>query len=224
MWPFGALFNLICPPICVVCQGVPAPWDPYLCPECLAEIWRKAERYGRCEEVPFVSWMGWLGSYEGPIRAAIHEMKFGGRKGLARHLGWLLGRRLPPSVPRPRLLVPIPSWRGTERKRGFNQALEIARGLGAEWGVPVRADVLRKVRPTRPQRSLSLVERGTNVRDSFALNAPLAVRGHRVGLVDDVFTTGATLTAAARLLHAAGARELVVFVVGRTPRDCSPAR
>jgi ComF family protein len=120
--------------------------------------------------------------------------------------------------------VPVPLHRRRLRQRGFNQADDLARGLG----VPVVA-VLRRVRRTRPQVELPAVERQSNVAGAFALARPCRARdiaGRIVVLVDDVATTGATLEACARVLSRAGAREVRGLTAARvaSPGPPSPPR
>ena len=107
-------------------------------------------------------------------------------------------------------MVPVPLHRTRQRTRGFNQAAEIARRLP----LPV-AHALERVRATRSQTDLPAAQRHANVRGAFVLTARVDVRGAIVVLVDDVSTTGATLEACARVLTAAGAREVRALTVAR---------
>ncbi|MBI3889961.1 MAG: ComF family protein [Candidatus Wallbacteria bacterium] len=214
------LLDLIFPEVCRVCGADPARWSPYLCPDCEAEIWRPGMRFGECADIPFVTWIGWLGPYQGAVRTAVHAMKFGRQRAFARHLGWMLARRMPHQAPRPDLIVPIPLSRQAFSKRGFNQAEELALGMADALGVAARPGLLRRRVTGRPQRSLPLAERVANVRDCFELGAATLLRNRRVALVDDVATTGATMAAAARLLRCAGAAEVSAYVVARTEKRC----
>lgn len=121
---------------------------------------------------------------------------------------------LPPSIPD--LLIPVPLHPSRLRKRGYNQALELARPLGRRLGIPVRHDVLRRTRCTGAQTELDAAARVGNVRGAFAL-ASLPAQRH-VALVDDVMTTGATLAEAALVLLAAGMDRVDVWALARTPR------
>jgi ComF family protein len=109
------------------------------------------------------------------------------------------------------LVVPVPLHGARERERGFNQAAALARAMD----LPVCHALVRRV-ATPPQASLSGVARRSNLRGAFALarHAP-AVAGRRVALVDDVLTTGATLSAAAEALGAAGPAEIVAVTAAR---------
>ena len=112
-------------------------------------------------------------------------------------------------------LVPVPITPARLRKRGFNQALEIARILGRCRGVPITRAVHRRRGAETPQSSLpTTAARRANVRDAF--EARISIGGH-VAIVDDVVTTGATVNALARCLKGAGASRVDVWAVARTP-------
>ena len=111
-------------------------------------------------------------------------------------------------------LVPVPLHPDRRRKRGFNQSAEIASWLGKRVGVPVQ-EVLRRVKATMPQARLTRAERLRNLRGSLDLAGRFDPRGRRLVICDDVFTTGATADACARILRRAGAVEVVALTVAR---------
>ena len=152
-----------------------------------------------------------IGSYEGALRAIVHALKYEGRRSLARPLADLMRERGAEVLAGSDCLVPVPLHPTRRRARGFNQALDLARHLGR----PVRK-ALRRVRATPTQTGLPAAQRHRNVRDAFAM-APRtpSLSGATVVLVDDVSTTGATLEACARVLKAAGAREVRALVAAR---------
>jgi ComF family protein len=112
-------------------------------------------------------------------------------------------------------LVPVPLYHRRLRSRGFNQARELARGLGRARGLPVR-DVLRRQRETPAQVLLERNARWKNMQNAFSLKGGFDVTGRNLLLIDDVFTTGATTNACARVLAAAGAGRLAVLTVSRS--------
>ncbi|MET0382853.1 MAG: ComF family protein [Burkholderiaceae bacterium] len=118
-------------------------------------------------------------------------------------------------------VVPVPLSRERLRERGYNQAWELARRLARALGLDARADALFRVRDTGRQLGLQRDARRANLRDAFVAAPRHAawVRGAAVALVDDVLTTGATAQAAARALLAAGARDVQLWVVARTPDE-----
>jgi ComF family protein len=165
-----------------------------------------------------------VADYAAPLDRLVTSLKFGRELNLARPLGELLATRWLGSTPSIRLdcLVPVPLSASRLAQRGFNQALEMARSMAASVRapLPVMPFGLRRLRDTPPQTGLSLVERRLNLAGAFSSGARFD--GLHVGLVDDVMTSGSTLTESARLLKAAGACSVVALVVARTMRD-SPA-
>jgi ComF family protein len=116
---------------------------------------------------------------------------------------------------RPDLLVPVPLYPAKKREREFNQAERLADRLGAATQIPVNQRLLRRVLPTRTQTHLNREERLANVRKAFAMRKGQRLNGERIVVVDDVFTTGATTGACARVLRAAGAGQVCVWTVAR---------
>jgi ComF family protein len=113
------------------------------------------------------------------------------------------------------LIVPVPLHATKQREREFNQAERIANRLSTATRIPVDKRLLRRVLPTQTQTQLSRTERLANVRKAFAMRKGRRLHDERVILLDDVFTTGATTDACARVLRQAGAAEVCVWTVAR---------
>jgi ComF family protein len=150
-------------------------------------------------------------AYEFPVDALIQAYKYGGDLTLAPLLARELARVLNDTAD---AIIPMPLARERQRSRGFNQAQELARGIGRALRVPVLASACRKVAETPPQAGLSLAARARNVRGAFVCDSDLS--GKHVAVVDDVMTTGATLNELARVLKRAGAAHVSGWVVART--------
>jgi ComF family protein len=110
------------------------------------------------------------------------------------------------------LILPVPLHVRRLRQRGFNQALLLAELFSHRWKVPLCRNNLRRIRWTEPQVSLSATERADNVRGAFSLHEPGELKGKRVLLVDDVYTTGSTVKECCRVLGDAGAESAVLTV------------
>jgi ComF family protein len=113
------------------------------------------------------------------------------------------------------VLLAVPSEKKRKRWRGFNPAEEIGRSLAEFWEIPLMNEVLLKIKNTPPQVELSDKERKKNVKGAFVCQLPEKIKGRKILLVDDVFTTGATLTECARVLKKSGAKEIIGIVVAR---------
>ena len=149
--------------------------------------------------------------YAFPVAGLIQSFKYGGRLAAGSVLATLLAERIPHPAD---LIVSIPLTAQRLRERGFNQAQELARALGEQLGVPVAARLCVKTRDTLPQTRLPWKERRKNIRGAFVVEGDLA--GRHVAVVDDVLTTGATLSELARNLKRAGAATVTGYVIART--------
>jgi ComF family protein len=153
----------------------------------------------------------------GPVLDAIHRYKYQRALWFEPFLAGLLIQEAKP-VLRPEewdYIVPVPLHPLKQREREFNQAERLARRLGRALEIPVQTRLLKRSVPTRTQTRLTRPERADNVRHAFALRKPRRLGGARIVLLDDVLTTGATTSACARVLRAAGAADVCVWTVAR---------
>jgi ComF family protein len=145
----------------------------------------------------------------------IHRLKYRNQLILAEPIGKLLGNTLTKKLVdfHPDLIIPVPLHITRLRQRSYNQALEIARPLAHQSGIPLDTATLLRIRATSPQQGLSAEDRRKNLRQAFKVSSSIA--GKRVLLIDDVLTTGETARACSKALVAAGANEIRVVVFGR---------
>jgi len=198
-------------PICADCWRSILPLTPPLCRRCGDPLpaWRAsdalAQECPRCRRKrPAIDRARAIGEYDGALRAAIHALKYEGRRSLARPLGRLMQQRCADILAGAACAIPVPLHASRRRHRGFNQAADLARHVG----LPVCAALVRR-RATATQTGLAAAQRHRNVRDAFGpTRAGRALRSAIVVLIDDVSTTGATLDACARVLKEAGVAEV----------------
>ena len=151
--------------------------------------------------------------YENRLRDAIHSFKFSGRKDVGKLLVSLIEERIVAFSAKFDCIIPLPVTEKRLRERGFNQALLLVRELSRRTGIPYRMNVLQKKRPTLPQVQLSGVEREKGVRKSFDILSGEELEGKTILLVDDVYTTGATVNECSKVLLGAGAARIDVFTL-----------
>src|SRR5205085_2491147 len=175
---------------------------------------RGGVRCRRCEAEDFTAARA-CGIYEGALRAAVLALKR--EPFVSERLAGLLAaaqRREP--LESATLVVPVPLHAERERERGFNQAALLARALSGRAGVRLDEWSLARVAGSvRHRAGMDARGRRETVEGAFEVARPRLVRGERVLVVDDVFTTGATASACAAALKAAGAREVFVLTVAR---------
>lgn len=151
------------------------------------------------------------------VRDALLRYKYNRALWFEPFLGELLAGRAVPELAKEKWdwIVPIPLHPAKERQREFNQAERLARCLGKATRIPVNHRLIKRTVATRTQTQLSREERVVNMKNAFALPNAVRLNGERIVLVDDVFTTGATTSACAKALRAAGAGEVCVWTVAR---------
>jgi ComF family protein len=232
-----AFLDILFPPRCHFCKVfIPDADDLHLCARCLGACGViRSPLCNRCG-VPFYTDLGedhlcgrcidrqppftaaraaFL--FEGPVRELIHRLKYNRRVQHRRLLARLAVRRLATFISESQadLVIPVPLHVKRLRQRGFNQAVLLGEILAREWGLPLIRRNLRRIRWTEPQINLSLAERAANVRGAFSISEPLLVRDKRIILVDDVYTTGSTVSECSRVLNDAGASAVFVVTIGR---------
>lgn len=217
-----------CSPFCDGCWSAIRLIRPPYCPCCgrpfrslVALAYSPEHRCGACRRrPPAFDHARAIGRYEGPLRQAIHLFKYRGKLHLRRPLLQLALDRFYEHFPEAIFdaIIPVPLHRRRLMEREFNQAALLARGLGRELGISVQERVLHRARWTRPQVELSGDERRRNVKGAFAIKDASLIEGRALLLVDDVFTTGATVSEAARALKASGATQVDVFALARVVR------
>lgn len=151
---------------------------------------------------------------EVPVQAQIHALKYRAQFRHAQRLGELMARNVASRAePLPALLIPVPLHATRLRLRGYNQSQEFARVLMQTLNIKLVATAAQRVRATDDQIGKSAVERRRNVKGAFEIARPLA--GLHIALLDDVMTTGATLSELARVCRKAGATRIEAWAVCR---------
>ncbi len=160
-----------------------------------------------------------FGSYEASLQQLIHLFKYAKVESLADPLSRLLLHALPLDANFDLFIAMPMHWR-KRWERGFNQAELLAGPVARRYGMPL-AKALRRTRYTKSQAGLTETERRANLRGSFKVDHPERIAGKRILLIDDVFTTGSTLRAAAAVLKAAGAAHVAALTLARVDRAMS---
>lgn len=223
-WKF---IDLVIPPRCGGCKRWGTRWCESCqnqvqiigagsCPRCGDPNWDGVKTMcGRCRgtRLYYERLSSWV-SYKGPIREAVHELKYRHNVGLgeilAKHLVELV-ESLSWDVD---FIVPVPLGSKRLQERGYNQVMLLARPIAWELDIPLKRKALTRTRETRSQVGLSREQRITNVQNAFTAKEH-DINGKRILLVDDVVTTGATINACAKALKEAGVKKVFAATLAR---------
>ncbi len=205
----NSFLNLIFPLRCEVCKKAS---EAALCPECFGQIKFMKPHLGIYS----------VSVYEGVLRTAIHRFKFKKRKKLADPLGVLMVKYISQSptfnVKEVDLIIPVPLHRRRMRQRGFNQSSLLAGVLSKYFGIAV-VEALERMKNTKPQFDLPKTERFKNITGAFKVTNSKAIYKKRILLLDDIYTTGATIAECSKALKIAGAKRVEVLTLSRAIED-----
>jgi len=191
------------PPVCTVCGR------PFHGPQGTGHI------CGLCiKDPPSFNTARSVFQYQGSVRTLIHRIKYNDDGYALSALSSMVRERVLLDHLKPDMVIPVPLHSKRLRKRGFNQSLRLAGTIFPH--IPQGIDVLTRILNTKPQTELSMKERFRNVRNAFEVANSLPEGVETILLLDDVYTTGATVRACAKALKRAGAKEVHVFTVART--------
>lgn len=219
-------FDFLLPPVCVSCQSVGSLFcrDCYrslvwlgspMCACCGRPLARSVPACASCLRDPLpLRQVRATCAFTGTVRDAIHAFKYEGMFAMAGPLSQLLAEGWPAWEDPVDLVIPIPLHPERERERGYNQSALLVRHLCRRLELRGEEEALWRTRHTRPQIGLTVEQRRQNVRSAFAADGP-RVAGKRVLLVDDVFTSGATMASAAGALLARDARSVSGYCLAR---------
>jgi len=227
---FGQLLDLIFPPCCAICKK---KGQKMICDDCLRKVifikppicrvcGKPRDKYfagDLCEDCSKEGMPFEIASsvvlYDGVIKEAIHKFKFEGKKVLSSFLGGFLVDHLKHGyIPVKKIdaIIPLPLSRKRFRQRGYNQSELLANEISGYYSINVDSSSLKKVKDITPQFELSREKRMSNVKGAFS-SSPLP--GKNVLLIDDIYTTGATVREASMALKASGAKSVYVLTLAR---------
>jgi len=232
--------QFLLPPQCHCCEKFLEEGQQGICPDCLSKIrWIEPPLCTLCG-VPFLSreienhpcgacltrgkyftMARAVGYYEGPLREAIHRWKYEEKNYLSLFFGEKLAEGFcrywdPQSFD---LIIPVPLHSKRLRERGFNQALLLVKELSRRTRIPYSKRLLQKRILTPPQVNLSGGEREKGVRGSFHIQRDEEIEGKSILLVDDVYTTGATVNECSKVLLKAGAERVDVLTIAHAIKN-----
>lgn len=217
---YNTALELIFPRFCLVCGTGIESSDKYpLCARCRADIrqsgpiFTQSSKDGKCHFEGFYS----VALYDSTIRECIHKFKYSGKLSLETLFADLMTGFAEKYIGINDFdcIASVPLHRAKLRERTFNQAELLALPLSRKFNIPYIGANLVRIKPGRSQTSLSKSGRAEDVAGAFKVRTPAAFKDKSVLLVDDVFTTGATVNECSRTLKEAGAKYVVIFTLAR---------
>ncbi len=205
---------LIYPHKCILCRKVLKYNEEHICKRCAEETPVLSKRTDGLSGIRL--WTA-LWTYENNARQSLLRYKFRRKRSYGKHFGDLLAKKVEEDLGECfDVIVYVPVSFSRKLKRGYDQVHIIAKAAARHYGMKPKK-VLKKIRNNAAQSSLKTVlERENNVRDAYRVTDPDLVLGKRVLLIDDIITTGATVKECARVLRAAGAKEVLCAAVAAT--------
>lgn len=210
-----AAFSILVPPLCLVCSGHLRSWEQWVCGRCGILVSMGARPRKKTIDLGGSGTLAarFAVEYDPPVASLIHEMKYGGKPGVAELLAGFLWVAAERWVARDAALVPVPIHPAKKRERGYNQTELLSRHLAGMTGLRVECGALVKRRNTTSQTALEKEARSANVVGSIAARDVSGLAGRPVILIDDVVTTGSTLRECAKALYAEGIKDVSACAV-----------
>ncbi|MGV8056474.1 MAG: ComF family protein [Smithellaceae bacterium] len=209
---------------CYVCQDKIRFISDSFCPICGIPFWESpaaSHICGNClENKPFYIKARAVAGFETVIMDAIHKFKYGRNISTGNSLGSFMADFSFPDFDFSEysLLLPVPLHIKRLRDRGFNQSLLLAKKIGKKYKLPVNFSLLKRCKFTLTQTGLNKTEREKNIKGSFVVADKKKVHGKNIILIDDVYTTGATVNECAKILLKAGAQKVAVLTLSRVTK------
>jgi ComF family protein len=207
---YTAALDLVFPPVCVGCNRV----GVLLCTECISGFSASIPETGDNPLVSPLLGLTALGTFSGALQKAVHALKYEGITTLAEPLGQLIAHQIKQKQWPRSVIVPVPLHENRRAARGYNQSALLGQVIASQLGWDYR-DLLIRARETQSQVGLDHRGRQENVRKAFAACDVTGLAASHVILVDDVYTTGATIRECAMTLMDAGVKSIRAVVVGQ---------
>lgn len=219
----NALLDFFFPRFCAACKTKMSGTERFVCPACISKIQRASqERIEHEFQRKFLQNQiisGFQSAFvfekEKELQTILHSLKYNGKFLLGKFLGEIAVKESLEMMKNwnADLILPVPLHSLKKAERGYNQSEFICKGISKVLGIPYKTNFVKRTRFTLSQTTMTLEERKQNVHEAFKLKHRSAVAGKRIIIVDDVITTGATITECARVLKENGADEIFAFSI-----------
>lgn len=213
-----SLADFFFPRLCENCKEKLTGNEKIICSHCLAEIktandeFLKTEFRRKFSDQHIIDRFTSLYLFEtnGNLQHLLHQLKYNQKFGIGKYLGELIAEKRNDFFveTNPDIVIPVPLHQLKKAERGYNQSYFIAKGIASRCGIQLKDNLAKRVKYTESQTSMAIKERKQNVAGIFLLKHSETVRGKNIILVDDVITTGATISELGGILKNAGASKV----------------
>lgn len=197
--------------LCLACENQ-LPFLKNACHICASPLPENNTICGQCltRKKPFDQTIS-IFKYEPPVSAMITGLKFSAKLHYATLFGKLLARKI---IQKPELIIPIPLHKNRLKERGFNQSLEIAKQIGKQLNIPIDVKSCQRIIHTQPQAQIPAKDRKKNVQNAFGMVQKIST--NHIAVIDDVVTTGHTISSFCQMLKQQGVQHIDVWCIAKT--------
>lgn len=208
------ILNIMFPPACAVCGKINKEW---LCPKCKQRVERLEKSVIKNIEDKKYEKLLYIFKYESLIRKLILQYKFSNKAYLNHFFANIIAKNEKNAdlIREYDFIIPVPMHKKKMQKRGYNQTELIARELSKMLNVPTKLNILSKIVNTTTQSKLNGKARQSNIQHAFLVKNDIEIENKKIVLLDDIYTTGATVEECGRVLKEAGAKEILVLVLAK---------
>ncbi len=209
---FNKFIDYVYPNVCGIC-GEKIKYDTYTCTNCLSILKCYRERYiKKCELKSYDELLS-LYEYKGIIKKRILELKFYDGKYISNSFAYLLSKRITELELQFDVIIPVPISFKRSIERGYNQSKLIAERISKILGKRTISNVLIKIKNNKRQSELNINERKNNVINVYKIKNEENIKNKVILLIDDIYTTGATINECAKMLKNSGAKKVIVATI-----------
>ena len=212
------ILDFFLPRFCPSCKIKLLPAEKFICLSCLNKIKKidgtrlKFEFNKKFYNQKIISGFTSLYLFEKDkeLQDLIHSLKYNGKFLTGAFLGKLLGKKIKKELLAwdINLILPVPLHQLKKAERGYNQSFYISKGLSGEVNIPIYSKIIRRIKYTQSQTRMNFLERQKNIEEAFKVKNKKKIKGKNILLIDDVITTGATISECGRILLNSGAKSV----------------
>ena len=214
---FEKILNLIFPNVCGFCNKIDKSSLCINCDELLSKYKLNYIKNFKIDKTKYFDFCFCALKYDGIVRNKMIAYKFGEKAYLYKTFSKIIinNKKIYRFIKLYDIIMPVPMFKGKQSVRGYNQSLLVAKEISKELGVKLEKNNLIKIKDTKVQSTLNKEKRLQNVKHAFKVQKPDIIKGKKIVLLDDIYTTGSTANECSKVLKQAGAIEVLVVTIAK---------